>query len=193
MTDSELELLRRIYRHLKRTRFQPSDPSKQRELDALFKKMAAYLMRPDQGSANAERPALVLNTDGASRGNPGPSAGGGVLADADGFPLDSFAVHFGVRTNNEAEYLALIEGLKRAVRFNPKSLEVRSDSLLLIKQMKGEFRVKKRELVLLHLSARKLLRGISAHFLHVPRRENEEADRLANLALDAAGDGAALE
>jgi ribonuclease HI len=183
----DLDLLRRVYKHLKKNGFEREQALAQGRLDALFVRLAALLKAPRPAG-----PALTLNTDGACRGNPGPAGAGGVLAGPDGAVLDSFALPLGRRTNNEAEYLALIEGLKRARGLGPTSLLVRSDSLLLIKQMRGEFRVKKRGLVQLHLEARRALPGCPVVFEHVPREENEAADRLAGLGVEAGSEPGAV-
>ena len=177
--DEDLELLRAAYRHLKRTGFSAGAPSRARVED-LFKRLADLLKAGGGVHRN-----LVLNTDGASRGNPGPAGAGGVLADAGGTVLDSYAVFLGEKTNNEAEYMALIEGLKRAALHRPSRLVVRSDSLLLVKQMRGDFRVKKRDLVRLHLEARRHFPACPVVFEHVPREQNAAADRLASLGVEA--------
>lgn len=176
----ELDLLREIYLHLKKTGFRAGRPGGPEEVEALFKKLAGLLKEaPTRDSV-----PLVLHVDGASRGNPGPAGAGGVVLTEDGVALGSFATHLGIKTNNEAEYLALCEGLKMAAELHPSRLTVRSDSLLLVKQMRGEFKIKKRELVLLHLEARKHLPRCPVVFEHVPREENREADRLSNLGVD---------
>ncbi|HEV2459734.1 MAG TPA: ribonuclease HI family protein, partial [Ktedonobacterales bacterium] len=91
---------------------------------------------PDRG------PALVLYTDGASRGNPGRAAAGIVLADEHGTALVRDATYLGVLTNNQAEYRALILGLRAAARYNPSAVRVYMDSELVVRQMRGEYRVK---------------------------------------------------
>ena len=176
----DLELLRQIYLHLKSTGFRKGRGEDQTEVEALFKKLAGLLKESEGG----KRLPLILHVDGASRGNPGPAGAGGLILTEDGVTLESFATFLGVKTNNEAEYLALVEGLRRASAFRPLKLAVRSDSLLLVKQMRGEYRIKKRELVLLHLEARKNLPPCPVVFEHVPREENREADRLSNLGVD---------
>jgi ribonuclease HI len=178
----DLELLREIYLHLKRSGFLGARKERQARVEALFRKLAALL---GQASGTAPVP-LILHVDGASRGNPGMAGAGGVVLTEDGVALDEFALSLGVCTNNEAEYQALIEGLRRVSALNPSKLTVRSDSLLLVRQMRGEFRIKKHELVLLHLEARKHLPKCPVTFEHVPREENREADRLANLGIDRA-------
>ncbi len=185
MDDRDIEELRDIYRFLRKAGYRQETPEARARLDALFKRVADGLR--SAGSAHPRRTdTLYLNTDGASRGNPGPAGAGGVLSGPDGITVDSYALYLGERTNNEAEYMALIEGLKRAKALGPHKLVVRSDSLLLVKQMKGLFKVKKKELVHLHLAARKAMPSCPVVFEHVPREENAEADRMANLGVDSA-------
>ena len=129
-----------------------------------------------------------LFTDGGSRGNPGPAAYAFVLEAEDGTVLDARGKAIGVATNNVAEYAALVAGLARAVEVGVDDLEVCSDSELMVKQMRGEYRVKNRELQTLFLDASRLARKLgTVTYTHVRREHNELADRLVNEALDAAG------
>ncbi len=128
---------------------------------------------------------LVLKTDGASRGNPGHSGIGGQLVDSDGNNVLTFSEYIGQATNNVAEYKALIFGLDQAAKLNAKVLLISLDSELLVKQMKGEYRVKNLGLKPLHAKAK----ALADHFVrvyveHVFREENREADALANQAID---------
>ena len=128
-----------------------------------------------------------LWTDGGSRGNPGPAAFAYVLEADDGTVLDARGEAIGVATNNVAEYSALVAGLRRAEGAGVTELEVRSDSELMVKQMRGEYRVKNRDLQSLFLDASRAARGVGAvTYTHVRREHNELADRLVNEALDAA-------
>ena len=128
-----------------------------------------------------------LFTDGGSRGNPGPAAYAFVLETADGTVLDARGETIGVATNNVAEYSALVAGLERAVELGVDDLEVVSDSELLVKQMRGEYRVKNRALQDLFLDASCLARSVRrVTYTAVRREHNELADRLVNEALDAA-------
>ncbi len=128
-----------------------------------------------------------LFTDGGSRGNPGPAAYGFVLEAQDGTVLDARGEAIGVATNNVAEYAALVAGLERAADLGIEELEVVSDSELLVKQMRGEYKVKNRALQELHLEASRLARRIHRVSYSAVRREhNELADSLVNEALDAA-------
>ncbi len=129
----------------------------------------------------------TLYTDGGSRGNPGPAASAFVLEAEDGTVLDARGDTIGVATNNVAEYRALLAGLERAVEVGVDELEVVSDSELLVKQMRGEYKVKNRALQELSLEAARLARAIGKVTYRAVRREhNEHADRLVNEALDRA-------
>ena len=131
----------------------------------------------------------TLWTDGGARGNPGPAAFAYVLEAEDGTVLDARGEAIGVATNNVAEYSALVAGLRRAAATGVSQLEVRSDSELMVKQMRGEYRVKNRDLQVLFLDASRAARDVgSVIYTHVRREHNELADRLVNEALDAAGD-----
>jgi probable phosphoglycerate mutase len=129
-----------------------------------------------------------LSTDGGARGNPGPAAYGYVLEAEDGTVLAAHGEAIGVATNNVAEYRALIAGLEKAVEVGVRELDVISDSELLVKQMKGEYRVKNEALRELSVRAGRLAREAgSVTYTAVRREHNELADRLVNEALDAAG------
>lgn len=128
-----------------------------------------------------------LFTDGGARGNPGPAALAYVLEADDGTVLDARGEAIGVATNNVAEYRALVAGLEKAARAGISELEVVSDSELLVKQMRGEYRVKNAALRELSLAAARLGREIgTVRYTAVRREHNELADRLVNEALDAA-------
>ena len=127
-----------------------------------------------------------LFTDGGSRGNPGPAAYGYVLEADDGTVLDARGEAIGRATNNVAEYSGLVAGMEKAVEFGVRELEVVSDSELLVKQMRGEYRVKNAALRELWEEATDLERQFGrVRFTAVRREHNELADRLVNDALDA--------
>ena len=129
----------------------------------------------------------VLWTDGGARGNPGPAAYAYVLEAGDGTVLDARGEAIGHATNNVAEYSALVAGLRRAAELGVTALELRSDSELMVKQMRGEYRVKNRDLQGLFLDASRAARAVGdVTYTHVRREHNELADRLVNEALDAA-------
>jgi len=128
-----------------------------------------------------------LSTDGGSRGNPGPAAAAYVIETDDGTILDARGEAIGVATNNVAEYRALVAGLAKAVELGVDELEVVSDSELLVKQMRGEYRVKNEALIGLSLEATRLARQLGrVRYTAVRREQNELADRLVNEALDGA-------
>ena len=129
-----------------------------------------------------------LSTDGGSRGNPGPAAYGYVLEAEDGTVLDARGDTIRVATNNVAEYRALVAGLTSALERGVDELEVVSDSELLVRQMRGEYKVKSPTLRELVDEAQGLARRLgSVRYTAVRREHNELADRLVNEALDSAG------
>ena len=146
-------------------------------------------MRPRGGDTPDE---WLLAIDGGARGNPGPAGAGMVLDGPGGRRAAAHAVPLGRRTNNEAEYEALLHGLDLARRHGADRLVVRSDSELLVRQMTGEYRVKAVHLKPLVERARALASAFaSVRFEAVPRARNAEADRLANRAMDQVGSAAA--
>jgi ribonuclease HI len=129
-----------------------------------------------------------LSTDGGARGNPGPAAYGYVLEADDGQLLAAHGEAIGTATNNVAEYRAVIAGLEKAVELGVDDLEVISDSELLVKQMRGEYKVKNATLRDLWTEAGELAEELrSVSYKAVRREHNELADRLVNEALDALG------
>jgi ribonuclease HI len=129
-----------------------------------------------------------LSTDGGARGNPGPAAYGYVLEAEDDTVLAAHGETIGVATNNVAEYRALIAGLEKALEVGVTELDVVSDSELMVKQMRGEYKVKNEALRELSLRAARLARELGdVRYRAVRREHNELADRLVNEALDAAG------
>lgn len=131
---------------------------------------------------------LVAYIDGGSRGNPGPAGFGVRVERPDGTLLEELAESIGVATNNVAEYRGLIAALEWARARGERGLNVRSDSLLLVQQMLGNYRVKHPGLQPLHAHARLLAHQVGhVTFEHVRREFNTHADRLANTAMDGAG------
>jgi probable phosphoglycerate mutase len=130
--------------------------------------------------------SAVANIDGGARGNPGP-AGYGVRIQQDDGTMVELQEALGIATNNVAEYNGLLAALRWGVEHGLKSLSVRSDSELLVKQMKGVYRVRSTGLQPLYDEARTLARAIGrVTFEHVRREFNKDADRLANEAMDEA-------
>ena len=150
---------------------------------------------PPEGALSNEVPSgyapgmrYIVHTDGAARGNPGPAAVGVVIEDVEGRTIYEASRALGVRTNNEAEYMALIVALEYLKEARAEEAEFRLDSELVVKQLKGEYRVKEPRLILLHARATMLLNAVRKHSIrHVRREKNARADALANEALDAAG------
>jgi probable phosphoglycerate mutase len=135
---------------------------------------------------NTSGSSAVVNVDGGSRGNPGP-AGYGVRVEREDGTIVEIKESLGIATNNVAEYSGLLAALRWAAANSISTLHVRSDSELLVKQMKGEYRVKNPGLQPLYEQARALVRQIGrVRFEHVRREFNKDADRLANEAMDAA-------
>jgi ribonuclease HI len=123
--------------------------------------------------------------DGGARGNPGPAGFGVYIVDDQGQVLAEIAEGIGIATNNVAEYRGLLAALQWAVEHGVTALHVRGDSLLLVQQMRGVFKVKNEGLIPLHREARHLCARIgTVSFEHVPRAKNAEADRLSNLGMD---------
>lgn len=128
---------------------------------------------------------LIVNVDGASRGNPGPASIGVTLKDEKNRILAEISEKIGYTTNNQAEYQAIIAGLRKAVSLGAAEVEVKSDSELVVRQLLGVYRVKKEELKPLHQEARRLAGSFAAFkIVSIPREQNREADKLANQALD---------
>ena len=128
---------------------------------------------------------LHIHVDGASRGNPGQAGAGAVLATPNGEVVRRLRRYLGVRTNNVAEYEALIMALEAAAAAGAEKVSVFADSELMVKQINGVYRVKSRELKPLYEKAMKLLDGFkSRKIAHVYREKNKDADRLANEAID---------
>jgi ribonuclease HI len=145
----------------------------------------------DAPAPRAAVPAIKANIDGGARGNPGPSAYGVVVRNAKGEVIAELSDYLGNQTNNYAEYSGLLAALEFAVRENHLSFKVFSDSELLVKQMKGQYRVKSPGLLQLYERARTLVRKLE-HFSieHVLREYNREADALVNQVLDSRARGA---
>jgi probable phosphoglycerate mutase len=126
--------------------------------------------------------------DGGSRGNPGLAGWGAYIVDAEGTVLAELSGALGVATNNVAEYHGLIAALQWAVDHDITAIAIKGDSLLLVEQMRGNYRVKNEGLKPLHMKARMLVMQIgNVSFAHVPREKNQDADRLSNVGMDANG------
>jgi ribonuclease HI len=132
---------------------------------------------------------LTLQFDGGSRGNPGPAGIGIVISSSDGTPLVTLGRFIGRATNNVAEYKALITAMEEALKLGAKKILIRGDSELVIKQMKGEYKVRHPDMKPLYERAQDLLAQFDATKIeHNLRGKNALADKLANLAMDRKGD-----
>jgi len=131
----------------------------------------------------SRHPALILHIDGSVEGNPGPGAIGVVVEREDGTPVEAWGEVIGHVTNNQAEYQALLAGLRKARQLGAEAVTVRSDSQLLVRQLLGQYRVKNPKLKPVYEEARRLAGNFKRFTIeHVRREENRAADRLANRA-----------
>ena len=127
---------------------------------------------------------VIINTDGASRGNPGPAAIGATIKDERGKLIATISQPIGETTNNQAEYRAIIAALGKVVSLGASQVEIRADSELVVRQLIGRYRVKRASLRPLYQRAGQLLSQVESFTItHVPREQNKEADKLANNAL----------
>jgi ribonuclease HI len=137
---------------------------------------------------------LIVETDGASRGNPGLAGAGIIIKDEGGRTIETIGRFLGRSTNNQAEYQALIIGLEAAARHHPEAVTVRMDSELVVKQMNGQYRVRHPEILPLFLKASELAADLpNIHIEHVPREKNPGADLVANVSIDSRGRRVALD
>ncbi len=137
---------------------------------------------------NSHKHKVVIYIDGAAKGNPGPAGIGALLKDEKGVIISEISKFIGEATNNIAEYSALLEALRESISLGFKYIEIRSDSELLIKQLKGEYKVKSSNLRFLFENAILLLNNFEKiEVNHIPREENKDADRLANKAVNLSG------
>lgn len=128
---------------------------------------------------------LVAHVDGGSRGNPGPAGYGVVIEDAAGRRIAELSQYLGHRTNNYAEYMGLLAALQYAQEHGPAALKVVSDSELLVRQINGRYKVRHPILLNLYQQAKVLIRKLEWFKIrHVRREENQDADKLANQAMD---------
>ncbi len=143
---------------------------------------------PEQAAAaepQAHPDKVKIFSDGGSRGNPGPSASGFVVYDMEDNVLVDKGVYLGVTTNNQAEYTSLKLALEECKKMGVQEVEAYMDSLLVINQMKGVFKVKNRDLWPLHDAIKQLVKGLRrSSSNHVPRELNKAADAAVNRALD---------
>ena len=137
------------------------------------------------GPPQKEFPELFIHADGASRGNPGEAGAGAVISDSRGRTLKELKCFLGMTSNNVAEYQALILALEKALELGARSITVFLDSELVVRQIRGEYRVREPHLKTLHQKAQEILNHFSqCSILSIPREENRRADQLANEAID---------
>lgn len=127
---------------------------------------------------------LIINIDGGSRGNPGPGASAWVIKDAKGKLIVQDGLFFKECTNNQAEFTALKMALSKALELGAKSVKVRSDSLLLVKQFLGEYKIKNPQLQDIMAEIKQLSARLRIQINHVPREQNKEADLMCNQTMD---------
>lgn len=199
---SEAELLRYIAREEPLTDTVRAFRGVSREhlgqmLEALAARLSAQAGEPSKAPGPVEAapsvteegkgpyPRLRLFTDGAARGNPGPSGAGAVLVEPGGQVVARLGKYLGVQTNNHAEYTALLLGLQHAKVLGARELEVFLDSELIVRQLGGSYQVRSATLKPLYEEALRLLRDFSkVKVTHVPREENSAADEMSNRAID---------
>ncbi len=132
-----------------------------------------------------EFPEFCIHADGASRGNPGEAGAGAVISDSRGRTLKELKAYLGIASNNGAEYQAAILALERALELGFKRVTLLLDSELVVRQLRGEYRVREPHLKSLHQKARETLNRFSQYsILSIPREENRRADQLANEAIE---------
>ena len=128
---------------------------------------------------------VIIHADGASRGNPGQSAIGATIEDSEGRLLASLSQPIGRATNNQAEYRAVIAALKEALKLGAGEADIYLDSELVVKQINGSYRVRNAALKPLYLEVKELAASLKGFRIsHIPRRQNAEADALANKAFE---------
>ncbi len=147
-----------------------------------LRKNPVYFLK---GRLNVTR--VIINADGASRGNPGPAAIGATIKDDNGSVIANISRRIGITTNNQAEYRAIITALDKAVSLGAKQVMVKSDSELAVNQINGRYKIKNAGLRPLYQEVVKLTGALeSFKITYIPRARNSEADALANKALDSA-------
>jgi len=155
------------------------------DVQNILRKSAEFYQCNLEDHSSLNRYDYFLYTDGASRGNPGEAGAGAVVIDQKGNVIMEFSKYLGQNTNNVAEYLALIFGLREVLSIGGNSVRVFSDSELMVKQLNGAYRVKNEKLILLYNEVKKLLERFGQYdIMHIKREKNHHADRLANVAID---------
>jgi ribonuclease HI len=128
---------------------------------------------------------VLIHTDGAARGNPGPAGAGAIIRNDEGQTIAEIAQPLGWATNNVAEWTAVRLALEEAVRLGATHVDLRMDSELVARQISGIYRVKHADLKPIHAAVMSILAGLDSYTVgHVPRELNKDADRLSNVAID---------
>ena len=195
-TISDHELLALIHKSIDMETLKKQDKAiTKKRVDKLFQDLKGHVKKDDPdiseeeitGASDIKKDAdlIVVNVDGASKGNPGESGIGVAIFDKDLNLINEACDYLGVATNNVAEYKALLLGIKLSTKYNAKRILFKADSELMVKQIKGEYRVKNAQLKLLFTEAQGLLKKLpNWKIMHVPREENKEADLLANKGVE---------
>ncbi len=145
--------------------------------------LRAYPVYSLKDSLNVNK--VIIYTDGAARGNPGPAAIGAIIKDEKGNLVASISRRIGVTTNNQAEYQAIIAALEKAISLGARHVELKSDSELVVKQINGQYKIKNTALRPLYQKVVQLIGSLESFSIsYIPREQNAEADALANKALD---------
>ena len=156
-----------------------------RSTPSLFSDISRSDSEPKGDSAGSSTHWITANVDGGARGNPGPAGYGVYIRDSKGQVIAQLSEYLGHKTNNFAEYSALLAALEYAIKNNVHALKVISDSELMVRQMTGQYKVNSADLKPLYDKARSLVRQLDKFAIeHVLRTKNQQADRLANDAMD---------
>jgi ribonuclease HI len=193
---SDHEILTLIHKNIDMEKLKKQNKAiTKKKIDELLQKLKEYVKKDDlsisgkagKGASTIDKQfdSLIVNVDGASKGNPGEAGIGVAVFDKDLNIVHESCEYIGAATNNVAEYKALILGAKLAVKFNAKDTLFKSDSELMVKQIIGEYRVKNTQLKSLYSEVQSLLGKLPEWKIkHVPREENREADLLANKGVE---------
>ncbi len=190
-TYKDADILRHVAREEPLSITLKAFPGLTRERLARLIERVAEIIAPGNSRASALTDAALapskvrVYSDGAARGNPGPSGAGAVLVDSSGNVVDRLGKYLGIQTNNYAEYMGLLLGLKRARELGIREVEVFADSELMIRQLGGRYQVRSPSLRPLYEQALRLLNDFSrVKLVHVPRKMNAAADEMSNRAID---------
>jgi ribonuclease HI len=180
---SDIEILNIIRRLL--------DRNKMTEIGITEERLSSFFVNVEQLLATRSDKALpfdlIIQIDGASRGNPGPAGIGVVVSEAGGAVIREVREFIGTTTNNVAEYRSLLRGMELAVDIGAKSVLFRTDSELMANQIRGKYKVKNKALISLYdLAKERMARFQKVDIEHVGRSNNKRADILANIAIDSA-------